>query len=203
MSELWSIPLVRISAAVGAAAAAITLLTPLWDRHLQTAGRRRVWCLLVLALLIAPWLHLPIPAAPAAAGSQAAAEEAVAVQVLPDTAPADPMQPLVPAPAGEASHGVPETAAAPASRISPKTAAARLYLAGVILFLLYQITGHLLFSRKVRRWARPVSDPALLAQYRVLTARDRRPPRLLVLPGLASPMLTGLLRPALLLPQGT
>lgn len=87
MSELWSIPLVRISAAVGAAAAAITLLTPLWDRHLQTAGRRRVWCLLVLALLIAPWLHLPIPAAPAAAPSQAAAEEAVAVQVLPDTGP--------------------------------------------------------------------------------------------------------------------
>lgn len=203
MSELWSIPLVRISAAVGAAAAAITLLTPLWDRHLQTAGRRRVWCLLVLALLIAPWLHLPIPAAPAAAGSQAAAEEAVAVQVLPDTAPADPIQPLEPAPAGEASHGVPETAAAPASRISPKAAAAGLYLAGVILFLLYQITGHLLFSRKVRRWARPVSDPVLLAQYRVLTARDRRPPRLLVLPGLASPMLTGLLRPALLLPQGT
>lgn len=198
MSELWSIPLVRISAAVGAAAAAITLLTPLWDRHLQTAGRRRVWCLLVLALLIAPWLHLPIPAVPAAAGSQAAAEEAVAVQVLPDTAPADPMRPLEPAPAGEASHGVPETAAAPASRISPKAAAAGLYLAGVILFLLYQITGHLLFSRKVRRWARPVSDPALLAQYRVLTARDRRPPRLLVLPGLASPMLTGLLRPALL-----
>ena len=203
MSELWSIPLVRISAAVGAAAAAITLLTPLWDRHLQTAGRRRVWCLLVLALLIAPWLHLPIPAAPAAAPSQAAAEEAVAVQVLPDTAPADPMRPLEPAPAGEASHGVPETAAAPASRISPKAAAAGLYLAGVILFLLYQITGHLLFSRKVRRWARPVSDPALLAQYRVLTARDRRPPRLLVLPGLASPMLTGLLRPALLLPRGT
>ncbi|WP_443663450.1 M56 family metallopeptidase [Dysosmobacter sp.] len=203
MSELWSIPLVRISAAVGAAAAAITLLTPLWDRHLQTAGRRRVWCLLVLALLIAPWLHLPIPAAPAAAPSQAAAEEAVAVQVLPDTAPADPMQPLEPAPAGEASHGVPETAAVPSTRISPKAAAAGLYLAGVILFLLYQITGHLLFSRKVRRWARPVSDPALLAQYRVLTARDRRPPRLLVLPGLASPMLTGLLRPALLLPQGT
>ena len=203
MSELWSIPLVRISAAVGAAAAAITLLTPLWDRHLQTAGRRRVWCLLVLALLIAPWLHLPIPAAPAAAPSQAAAEEAVAVQVLPDTAPADPMRPLEPAPAGEASHGVPETAAAPASRISPKAAAAGLYLAGVILFLLYQITGHLLFSRKVRRWARPVSDPVLLAQYRVLTARDRRPPRLLVLPGLASPMLTRLLRPALLLPQGT
>ena len=41
MSEIWSIPLVRISAAVGFAVVFLTLLTPLWDRHFQTGGRRR------------------------------------------------------------------------------------------------------------------------------------------------------------------
>ena len=41
MSELWSIPMVRISVAVGFAVVFLVLLTPLWDRHFQTAGRRR------------------------------------------------------------------------------------------------------------------------------------------------------------------
>lgn len=201
MSELWNIPLVRVSAAVGAAAAAITLLTPLWDRHLLTAGRRRVWCLLVLALLIAPWLRLPISAGLSAADSQVPEEQPVAVQVLPEAAPATPLQPPSLVTAGAESSGGTQSVQSPLPQVSLKAVTAGLYLAGAAIFLLYQIIGHLLFCRKVRRWARPAEDPVLLEQYRALTARDRRPPRLLVLPGLASPMLAGLLRPVLLVPR--
>lgn len=201
MAELWSIPLVRISAAVGAAAAAMALLTPLWDRYLQTAGRRRVWCLLVLALLVGPWLHLPVPAGLAAAGPQVPEELPVAVQALPEAAPADSLQTQAPVTAGVEASGGTQTVQAPVSRVSPEAVAMGVYLAGAAVFCLYEITGHLLFCRRIRRWARPAEDPVLLEQYRALTARDRRPPRLLVLPGLASPMLAGLLRPVLLVPR--
>lgn len=201
MTELWSIPLVRISAAVGAAAAVLAVITPLWDRHLQTAGRLRVWCLLVLALLVGPWLHLPIPAAPAAAVSEITAQAPVAVQVLPDAAPADTLWTPEPAPTdGEAPGGV---QASPVSRFSPAAIAAGVYLAGAAAFVLYHTGGHLFFYGKIRRWARPAEHAALLAQYQALTANDRHPPRLLILPAISSPMLTGLLRPALLLPRET
>ena len=202
MSELWTIPLVRISAAVGAAAAAIALLTPLWDRYLQTAGRRRVWCLLVLALLVGPWLHLPVPAGlSTAAGPQVPEEAPVAVQVLPEAAPATALQAPSPVTAGAEAHGGTQAVQSPLPRVSLKAVAMGVYWAGAAVFCLYHLTGHLLFCRKVRRWARPAEDPVLLTQYRALTARDRRPPRLLVLPGLASPMLAGLLRPVLLVPR--
>lgn len=202
MAELWSIPLVRISAAVGAAAAVLALVTPLWDRHLQTAGRRRVWCLLVLALLVGPWLRLPIPAAPADSVPEAVTEAPTTVQVLPDAVPADtPLWTPEPAPAGgEAPSGV---QTAPVSYLSPEVIVTGFYLAGAVAFVLYHIGRHLLFYRKVRRWARPAGNTALLAQYQALTANDRRPPRLLILPGLTSPMLAGLVHPALLLPRET
>ena len=43
MSEIWSIPLVRISVAVGFAVVFLVLLTPLWDRHFQTDGFGVCW----------------------------------------------------------------------------------------------------------------------------------------------------------------
>lgn len=201
MAELWSIPLVRISAAVGAAAAVLALVTPLWDRHLQTAGRLRVWCLLVLALLVGPWLRLPIPAAPADSVSETVTEAPVTVQALPEAAPAGTLWTPEPIPTGGGDPSGIQTA--PVFRLSPEAIMAGVYLAGAAAFVLYHAAGHLLFGRKVRRWARPAENAALLEQYRVLTANDRRPPRLLILPGLASPMLAGLLRPALLLPWET
>lgn len=201
MSEIWSIPLVRISVAVGFAVVFLVLLTPLWDRHFQTAGRRRVWCMLVIALLVAPWLRLPVPVVAESLPLQEIEEDTAAVRSTSERVSESPLWMSEPAPAENESPSVSETYGTPSGRISIKLAAAGLYLTGAILFLLYQCIGHLLFFRKVRRWAHPVSDSGLLEQYSALTASLYHPPRLLILPGLSSPMLAGLLRPVLLLPR--
>lgn len=200
MSEIWSIPLVRISAAVGFAVVFLTLLTPLWDRHFQTEGRRRVWCMLVIALLIAPWLRLPIPVAAESVPLQEMEEGTTAVPSTSERVPESPLWMPEPAPAENENPSMSETSGTLSSRISIKLVAVGLYLTGVILFLLYQCIGHLLFFRKVRRWAHPVSDSGLMEQYSALTASFYHPPQLLILPGVSSPMLAGLLRPVLLLP---
>lgn len=200
MSEIWSIPLVRISAAVGFAVVFLTLLTPLWDRHFQTEGRRRVWCMLVIALLIAPWLRLPLPVAAESVPLQEMEEGTTAVPSTSERVPESPLWMPEPAPAENENPSMSETSGTLSSRISIKLVAVGLYLTGVILFLIYQIIGHLLFFRKVRRWAHPVSDSDLMEQYSALTASFYHPPQLLILPGVSSPMLAGLLRPVLLLP---
>lgn len=200
MSEIWSIPLVRISVAVGFAVVFLVLLTPLWDRRFQTAGRRRVWCMLVIALLVAPWLRLPVPVVAESLPLQEIEEDTAAVHSTSERIPESPLWMSEPAPAGNENPSMSETYGTLSGRISIKLAAAGLYLTGAILFLLYQCIGHLLFFRKVRRWAHPVSDSGLLEQYSALTASFYHPPRLLILPGLSSPMLAGLLRPVLLLP---
>ena len=192
MSEIWSIPLVRISAAVGFAVVFLTLLTPLWDRHFQTEGRRRVWCMLVIALLIAPWLRLPIPVAAESVPLQEMEEGTTAVPSTSERVPESPLWMPEPAPAENENPSMSETSGTLSSRISIKLVAVGLYLTGVILFLIYQIIGHLLFFRKVRRWAHPVSDSDLMEQYSALTASFYHPPQLLILPGVSSPMLAGL-----------
>lgn len=201
MSEIWSIPLVRISVAVGFAVVFLVLLTPLWDRRFQTAGRRRVWCMLVIALLIVPWLRLPIPVVAESFPLQEIEEGTTAVHSTSERVPESPLWMPEPAPAENENPSMSEISGTLSSRISIKLVAVGLYLTGVILFLLYQCIGHLLFFRKVRRWAHPVSDSDLLEQYSAFTASFYHPPKLLILPGLSSPMLAGLLRPVLLLPR--
>ena len=201
MSEIWGIPLVRISVAVGFAVVFLVLLTPLWDRRFQTAGRRRVWCMLVIALLVAPWLRLPVPVVAESLPLQEIEEDTAAVHSTSERIPESPLWMPEPAPAENENPSMSETSGTLSSRISIKLVAVGLYLTGVILFLIYQIIGHLLFFRKVRRWAHPVSDSDLMEQYSALTASFYHPPQLLILPGVSSPMLAGLLRPVLLLPM--
>lgn len=71
------------------------------------------------------------------------------------------------------------------------------------MVLIWNLLSHLRFCRYLNRWAAPVRDADILALYNALGDQlglDRRP-RLLSCPGLAVPMLAGLFRPALLLPE--
>lgn len=63
--------------------------------------------------------------------------------------------------------------------------------------------GHLRFLRYRRRWGEPVEDPETLACCDRLADKLglRRRPRLMRCPGLRSPMLAGIWRPVLLLPE--
>mgnify|MGYP007060495439 CR=1 FL=1 len=126
--------------------------------------------MLVIALLIAPWLRLPIPVVAESFPLQEIEEGTTAVHSTSERVPESPLWMPEPAPAENENPSMSEISGTLSSRISIKLVAVGLYLTGVILFLLYQCIGHLLFFRKVRRWAHPVSDSDLMEQYSALTA---------------------------------
>lgn len=79
-----------------------------------------------------------------------------------------------------------------------------LWLLGVCAVLVWNGIAHFRFLSYLRRWSAPVTTRDAIAAFNHLGDRlglDRRP-RLLMCQGLKVPMLAGLFRPAILLPQG-
>lgn len=80
---------------------------------------------------------------------------------------------------------------------------ALIWLIGAVIMVLWTLSSHFRFLAYLRRWARPVSDPEAVRIYNQLgdgLRLDRRP-RLITCAGLRAPMLAGLFRPVLLLPE--
>lgn len=82
---------------------------------------------------------------------------------------------------------------------------ATLWLVTAVFLFLRTAAASRTFLRKVCSRAIPVDSPVINSCYESACARlaVRRPPRLLVSPDAGSPMLTGLLRPAIVLPADT
>ena len=80
-----------------------------------------------------------------------------------------------------------------------------LWLAGAAAVLAWSLAAHLRFLRWLRRWSAPVRDGDVVQTFNQLgdCLRLARRPGLLACPGLKVPMLAGVLRPVLLLPEGT
>ena len=95
-------------------------------------------------------------------------------------------------------------APSPLSALPPQAVLFALWAAGALAVLGGSILAHLRFLSYLRRWAAPVTSPEILHAFHGLGDQLglRRRPRLLVCPGLKVPMLAGLFRPVLLLPQG-
>lgn len=77
------------------------------------------------------------------------------------------------------------------------------WLAGAAAVLLWALIAHVRFLLYLRRWASPVTNPATIQLFNQLGNQlhlDRRP-RLMTCQGLRVPMLAGLVRPVLLLPE--
>lgn len=77
------------------------------------------------------------------------------------------------------------------------------WLAGAAATLIWAFVSHLRFLLYLRRWASPVTNPATVQLFNELGNQlhlDRRP-RLMTCQGLRVPMLAGLIRPVLLLPE--
>ncbi|HML46174.1 MAG TPA: M56 family metallopeptidase [Clostridia bacterium] len=198
------------SLTMAALALLLYALIPLLGRRYRAKTLYATWAVLLLGFLIP--LRLPavqpavtarMPAAMARPVFQAAAAPATgraAEQGVPTGEGVTASEPY----AASASTTAPmeKTAQNAAISLTWMELAAWLWLAGAAGMLLLHCARHTLFLRTVRRWQRPVTDAETL---RILETekqrmRIRRPVGLFLCPPTGSPMLTGLLRPKLLLP---
>ena len=184
----------------------LLLLGPLLSRRYAIRWRYWAWLAVAVRLLIPVNFSLsqapvqletppdrvvytapPSVTAPAPAGTPSGAV----------TAPQDP------APAGSAVPGTGTDgpgAQPPARALTLSQVLFGVWLAGAAVLLAWHLVGFARFRRYLRRWARPMEQPAFLpglARELGLTG----PVRLLTCPGVKGPMMTGLLRPTVILPE--
>ena len=108
-------------------------------------------------------------------------------------------------PAGRTDPAPAEGGARPAARsLALSDVLPWLWLSGAAVPALWHGIGYLRFRDHVRRWGRPVTDPAAVDMLKALRAElgIAAPGKLVECPGVAGPMMTGLLRPTILLPAG-
>ncbi len=189
----------------GSAAIALLILAGRIARG-RYGSRWRCWAWLLLSL------RLAVPVSLLPEGSPAP----IQVPAPPEGVLAQPVAPRPPdwggdrpGPSGTQTPALPEQSAPrpvqkPEPSISVAQVIAAVWLAGAAGMLLWALSAHLRLLIYLRRWAVPVTDRELVQTFNELGDRmelDGRP-RLLACPGLRGPMLAGLLRPVLLLPQG-
>ena len=186
----------------GAAILLLLLLARLTGRRYGARWRCWIWLLLALRLAV-PVPLLPNRPAQAAPIQFTAPRDPVIYHYTPTAAETGQGQtpPAATPPAGTAAD-----AAAPAEGFAVTLGQVlfALWLAGGLGVLGWNGLSHLRFRRWLARWCRPVESPELLRAYNALgdaLGLNRRP-KLTVYPGLGAPMLAGLLRPVLLLPEG-
>lgn len=132
--------------------------------------------------------------------------EGPAQEAPPSGLPADELQSGASAPSSSLSSGqsVPDTGAVPSGfSLSLSQVLAAVWLAGAGAVLIWAAAAHLRFLLFLRRWGSPVTNPATVRLFNELCDQlrlDRRP-RLMICQGLRVPMLAGLVRPVLLLPE--
>lgn len=217
MSEFLS-TFLSLTLGGGLAALLLAAISRVKRAPISAAWRCVLWAALCLRLAVPVSLGFPalfrltIPAGEVPAGSTApvASEDSGGLEVPPTNGGTLPSgtphssNPTVP----EETQGSP----VPPGPVSGERGTVRLSAARIVFILwaagavgmgAWLLGGHLRFLRYRRRWAEPVEDPQTLACCDVLMDKLglRRRPRLMRCPGLRSPMLTGILRPALLLPE--
>lgn len=204
----WLQMLLGCTLSMGAVTCLMAALAPVIS---QRYSQRTVYALLTVVLLgfLIPWrpvlpdpvVQIPVPAAePAQAATYAAAPAALLTM---ETEPADP---ILPAQTGTSAPALPKEAAQ-AEVAEPRPLEIDwvrltflLWAFGAAVVLAREGWRHHRFMRLVNRWSvpAPVHSQELLAQ----VAQGRRAPALYTCPAIDSPMVTGVLRPRMLLPQG-
>lgn len=102
-----------------------------------------------------------------------------------------------------AANGTIGSGQSAAGAIAVSKAAGWVYLAGITVFLLYQMGLYLSFRHSARRWYREISNPRILESFDNLKTEMGilRTFRIRICRKILSPMITGLFRPTLLLPH--
>lgn len=194
-----------LSLSLGGGAVILALLLAIRLSGQRYAARWRCLGWLLISLRLAVPLALP-SALPTWTPVQLPALSDPVVLHGPVTAPRPTGSTVSPAPAAAPA---PTAVARPSAHPSPGMTLfqllALLWGAGAVGVLGWNLWRHGRFCRWARRWRKPVDDPALLETYRAIGAEmglGRLPP-LYLCTGLPAPMLVGLFRPILLLPDAS
>ena len=189
---------VKWGLAAGAAALALTALKPLLDRRYSPRWRYGVWLVMALLLLLAPMqpqlfpqqeaIEPPVRIEVPRMELSISREEGVRLQRETEAAP----RPTAPRPGTAAPRRTLEL-----DRVLPA-----LWGLGAALFALYHLLGTWAFQHRLLRWSR--TPDGEIAQIYGKVQRElglKKAPRLRVSRRADSPMLTGLFRPRLILPD--
>lgn len=174
-------------------------------------ARWRCWAWLLLALRLA----VPLPLLPA--GAEAAP---IQIKVPPDRVIYQPVRTprpsaAQPSPPVQTAAPSAEPSSFPVSTSTPEEVLARpapitvggillaLWVTGGAAVLGWNLIAHLRFKRYLARWCRPVEEADTIRLFNRLcdSLSLHRRPGLRLCPGLAVPMLAGLFKPVLLLPE--
>lgn len=206
--------LIECAITMSAVALLLLALTPLLSKRYSARSLYLAWMIVLIGFLI-PFRPQLAPAAiqvpvqmvetrPARRQGPTIYEEAPVPQSG-EGAPEAQADPL-PSGAGVAAAQTEQAASSDASlSITPAQGIAAVWLLGALVTLLCRLHAHLRFTRMVRRWSRPVKDPALLQAFdRARTEVGiRAPVQLRTCRPIDSPMLVGLFRPKVLLPEAS
>ncbi len=93
--------------------------------------------------------------------------------------------------------------AAPRAHLTPAQGILLTYALGAVVTLLIGTVKHLRYTRHIRRWRKPVTEPDVLTVYDECARKVglRRKPRLYRCGAVSTPLVIGLLHPCLLLPD--
>lgn len=181
----------------------LLLLGPLLEKRYVPRWRYWAWLVVAVRLLLPVNFSLPEPLVELTPPEFTAAP-VVTTGIAPTTAatvqsppvPSSPRPVLTPRPnpVPPVASDIDESASFPSlSQILPWV-----WAAGVLGVVLWNLVGWLRFRRWIKRWAVPEPSPEAAARAAELSPV---PVRLLRCPGLSGPMMTGLFRPTVLLPD--
>lgn len=202
----WLSTLLAFALTVSAVTLCALVLTPMLRNRVSARSLYLAW----LAVLVCALIPIrPFSPRPAVTLSPAPVARAVEVPVF---APRQTDTPVTPVSQPAAADFVPvytgstvsaSSAVQPARTLQWSTVLCMVYLTGAALMLLGSLAHHARYLRMLRRWRKPISDRRILALYDAL--RDemgvRRAIPIYLCQAVDSPMIAGIFRPCILLPE--
>lgn len=202
----WLSTLLAFALTVSAVTLCALVLTPMLRNRISARSLYLAW----LAVLVCALIPIrPFSPRPAVTLSPAPVARAVEVPVF---APRQTDTPVAPVSQPAAAGFVPvytgstvsaSSAVQPARTLQWSTVLCMVYLTGAALMLLGSLAHHARYLRMLRRWRKPISDRRILALYDAL--RDemgiRRTIPIYLCQAVDSPMIAGIFRPCILLPE--
>lgn len=181
----------------------LLLLSPLLNKHYGAKWSYWTWLVLAVRLLLPFNLRFLQPPVELSIPTEANFFSYNTPQLI-SNIPTEPASSQALLPQIPSSQAITYAQIAP-HLLSPVEMISIIWLAGTVLFLIYQFTAYFLFKRKTLRWSKPIEDTAIMAAF-VYALTELHIHRNIILKQsktVFSPMMTGFFRPILFLPDET